>query len=133
MLGGQPHSLSPSVAGQRRLRRRIRDGSWRNLDTDEHEVIASENFEQKDRGEGNPDLLDDSAAVTLVPDRSAIETAIEYCCFDQQRFYAAKPRCIYNVKLVEWKDDVAYRFGVGSVHIDAWAQAYPKRTIVTLV
>ena len=93
-------------------------------------------FEQKDWGEGNPDLLDDSEAITMVkthfPDRPNIETAPELRCFDQQRYDSTKSWCIYNVMLVEWVGDVAYRLGVGAVHIDAWAQAKPQTTIVTL-
>ena len=34
--------------------------------------------------------------------------------------------------LVEWIGEVAYRLGVGTVHIDAWAQAKPRKTIITL-
>ena len=33
---------------------------------------------------------------------------------------------------VDWVDDVAYRRGFGAVHIDAWAQAEPQKTTVTL-
>lgn len=42
--------------------------------------------------------------------------------FDRQRYDAYKPFCLYNFLAVEWNDGVAYRIGIGKVHIDAWAQ-----------
>ena len=92
-------------------------------------------FQQKDRGEGNPDLLVDSEAITMekthFPDRPA-DSFSESCGFDQQRFDATKPWCIYNIMLVEFIDGVAYRLGVGIMHIDSWARANPKKKIIEL-
>ena len=99
-------------------------------------ISRSKTFQQKSRGEGNPDLLVDSEATTMekahFPDRPNIDTATEGCGFDQQRYDAEKPWCVYNIMLVEWKGEVAYRLGVGRMHIDAWAQANPKRKQIVL-
>lgn len=32
--------------------------------------------------------------------------------------------------LVEWKDGVAYRLGLGWVHIDAFHQAFPEENLL---
>ena len=89
---------------------------------------------QESRGEGNPDLLVDSEATTMeeqcFPDRPHIDTHGGH--FDQQRYDSEKPWCLYNIMLVEWIDDVAYRLGVGKMHIDAWAGAEATRKIITL-
>jgi len=91
-------------------------------------------YDQKSRGEGNPDLLVDSEATTMeeqcFPDRPHIDTGGGH--FDQQRYDGEKPWCMYNIMLVEWINDVAYRLGVGKMHIDAWAQAEATRKIITL-
>ena len=88
--------------------------------------------DQEFRGEDNPDLLVDSEATTMqvqcFPDRPHIDTGGGH--FDQQRYDGQKPWCMYNVMLMEWIDDVAYRLGVGKMHIDAWAQAEATRKII---
>ncbi|MCJ1282912.1 hypothetical protein MMC26_002238 [Xylographa opegraphella] len=90
--------------------------------------------EQESRGESNPDLLVDVDATTMeeqcFPDRPHLDTGGGH--FDQQRYDGEKPWCMYNIMLVEWIDDVAYRLGVGKMHIDAWAQAEATRKIITL-
>lgn len=90
--------------------------------------------DQESRGEGNPDLLVDSEATTMeeqcFPDRPHIDTGVGE--FDQQRYDGKKPWCMYNIMLVEWINDVAYRLGVGKMHIDAWAQDKATRKIITL-
>lgn len=92
--------------------------------------------EQEGRGEGNPDLLVDEEDVTMekqsFPDRPDVEKASDSSACDQRRFDTEKAWCLYNVMLVEWIGEVAYRLGVGTVHIDAWAQAKPRKTIITL-
>ena len=92
--------------------------------------------EQKGRGEGNPDLLVDEKDVTMekqsFPDRPGVEKAGDSSACDQTRYDTEKAWCLYNVMLVEWIGEVAYRLGVGTVHIDAWAQAKPRKTIITL-
>ena len=100
-------------------------------------ISRAKNFSQKDRGggQGNPNLLVDSEATTLekshFPNAPDINTSRNGYGFDEQRFDSDKPWCLYNIMLVEMKDDVAYRLGVGTMHIDAWAQAKPvKKTIV---
>lgn len=98
-------------------------------------ISRTKTFEQETRGEGNPDLLDDSEDVTLeksyFPDRPAVKISKVGDC-DPRRFDLAKPWCLYNIMLVEWKHGVAYRLGVGKVHIDAWAQARPQKKIIVL-
>ena len=90
--------------------------------------------DQESRGEGNPDLLIDSEATTTVeqffPDRPHMDTRGGH--FDQQLYDGQKPWCMYNIMLVEWINDVAYRLGVGKMHIDAWAQCEATRKIITL-
>lgn len=109
------------------------------LSSDKHyEVVRisrAKNFSQKDRGEGNPDLLIDSEATTLdkthFPNAPDINTSRNGYGFDEQRFDSDKSWCLYNIMLVELREDVAYRVGVGRIHIDAWAQAKPvKKTVV---
>ena len=93
---------------------------------------------QTDRGQGedNPDLLVDSEATTLdktyFPDAPDINTSNSGYGFDEQRFDSRKLWCLYNIMLVEVKGGVAYRVGVGTVHIDAWARAKPERKVVIL-
>ena len=92
--------------------------------------------EQTERGEEDPDLLVDEEAVTMektsFPDRPDVEKSTHSCACDQRRFDVSKPWCLYNVMLVEWEAQVAYRMGLGTVHIDAWAQAKPREKIITL-
>ena len=92
--------------------------------------------EQEGRGEINPDLLIDEEDVTMekqsFPDRPDVQKANDSSACDPRRFDTQKPWCLYNVMLVEWIDEVAYRLGVGTVHIDAWVQAKPRKTIITL-
>ena len=92
---------------------------------------------QKGRGDGNPDLLVDSEAMTLekqyFPKEPDINTSRNGYGFDEQRFDAGKMWCLYNIMLVEMMSDgVAYRVGVGTVHIDAWARAGAERKVVVL-
>ncbi|KAL8690679.1 MAG: hypothetical protein Q9218_003924 [Villophora microphyllina] len=97
-------------------------------------ISRCRNPDQKSRGEGNPDLLVDAEATTMgeqcFPDRPHIDTGGGH--FDQQRYDGEKPWCMYNIMLVEWVNGVAYRLGVGKMHIDAWAQAEATRKIITL-
>lgn len=46
--------------------------------------------------------------------------------FDKNHFDRETKWCIYNVMLVEWTDGMAYRVGVGRVHIDAFFEAKPR-------
>lgn len=54
--------------------------------------------------------------------------------FVQWDFYrfARKVYPLYNVLLVEWKDNVAYRIGIGKVHVDAFHAADPARDHVRI-
>lgn len=99
-------------------------------------ISRAQNSSQGDRGEGNPDLLVDSEATTLekthFPDAPDVNTSRNGYGFDEQRFDSKKPWCLYNIMLVEMREGVAYRLGVGTMHIDAWAQAKPEKKIVVL-
>lgn len=46
--------------------------------------------------------------------------------FDQTRYDLNICWCLYNVLMVEWQDGVAYRIGIGQVHIHAFDAASPK-------
>ncbi|MCJ1425593.1 hypothetical protein MMC29_003493 [Sticta canariensis] len=52
--------------------------------------------------------------------------------FDHTRYDAEKFFCVYNVMLVEWEEGVAYRLGLGWVHIDAFHQTFPEKKLITL-
>ena len=100
-------------------------------------ISRTKTVSQEDRGEGNPDLLIDSEATTLekfhFPDAPDVYTSQNAYGFDEWRFDSKKAWCLYNVMLVEIKEGVAYRVGVGTMHIDAWAQAKPERKMIVLV
>jgi hypothetical protein len=55
-----------------------------------------------------------------------------YFYIDRQKFDIYKPYSLYEVLMIEWRGDVAYRVGNGHVHIDGWAQAAPKRKLIIL-
>ena len=99
-------------------------------------ISRAMNFSQADRGEGNPDLLVDNEATTLekthFPDAPDINTSQNGYGFDERRFDSKKPWCLYNIMLIETRDGVAYRLGVGTMHIDAWAQARSEKKVIVL-
>jgi len=45
--------------------------------------------------------------------------------FDQTAYDADVCWCLYNVLLVQWEDNVAFRVGIGQVHIHAFDKAQP--------
>lgn len=87
-------------------------------------------------GEKHTDNIDDSEDVSMdfaqFPDEPSKAKVNDGCGFDRRRFDFHKPWCLYNIMLVEWKDGIAYRCGVGTCHIDAFAQAERKRRLITL-
>ncbi|KAI4190017.1 MAG: hypothetical protein L6R41_001072 [Letrouitia leprolyta] len=99
-------------------------------------ISRTKTREQKGRGEGNPDLLVDAEDVSIekqrFPDREDVMKANDSSGCDQRCFDTKKPWCLYNVMLVEWVGEVAYRVGVGTVHIDAWARARPRKRVIEL-
>src|SRR6266498_3241910 len=46
--------------------------------------------------------------------------------FDPNRYDLNICWCLYNVVMIEWQDDVAYRVGIGQVHIHAFDKASPQ-------
>ena len=79
--------------------------------------------------EGDRDVLAEPASY---PDEVSTADAAEYLPFDRQRYDAYKPLCMYEVLFVERIGGVAFRLGVGMVHVDGWAQEKPKTEIVVL-
>lgn len=65
---------------------------------------------------------DDTASVSSEPEFA----------FDHKRYDAEKLFCVYNVMLVERNEGVAYRLGLGWIHIDAFHQAFPERKLIVL-
>ncbi|KAI9763925.1 MAG: hypothetical protein M1839_006118 [Geoglossum umbratile] len=49
--------------------------------------------------------------------------------FDDRYYYYKKPWCLYNVLLIRWQDGVAYRLGVGRIHIDAFNSIAETKSI----
>jgi hypothetical protein len=47
--------------------------------------------------------------------------------FDSEKYELNVCWCLYNVLMVEWRDSIAYRVGVGQVHIHAFDGAEPQR------
>jgi hypothetical protein len=45
--------------------------------------------------------------------------------FDNQIFDPTIAWCLYNVMMVEWKGSVAYRLGIGAIHITAYDESSP--------
>ena len=52
--------------------------------------------------------------------------------FDLQYYDANICWCLYNVLMVEWQDNVAYRLGIGLVHIHAFDAAEPVKNRLLL-
>jgi len=64
--------------------------------------------------------------------RSLINTPDQvYKYFDEEAL-RDRPWCMLHVMLIERKDDVASRLGVGVVHEDAWVNADPKTMFLKL-
>jgi hypothetical protein len=57
---------------------------------------------------------------------------IEYARGFDYRWYEPKPWCTYNVMMVEWVHNIAYRLGLGKCHVDGFHQGNPQRKIITL-
>ena len=78
----------------------------------------------------------DSEDITMekqnFPDEPSIENDKWGLGIDRRRFDIYKPFCLYVILLIEWRGDVAYRIGTGSMHIDAWAQSDVVRKLITL-
>lgn len=67
-----------------------------------------------------------------IEDDTASDSSQPEFAFDHTRYDAEKLFCVYNVMLVEWKEGVAYRLGLGWVHIDAFHQAFPEKKLIVL-
>lgn len=65
-------------------------------------------------------------------DDTASDSSQPEFAFDRTRYDAEKLFCVYNVMLIEWKEGVAYRLGLGWIHIDAFHQAFPEKKLIVL-
>jgi hypothetical protein len=43
-----------------------------------------------------------------------------------EQVYTKAQYCLFDAMLIEWKEGIAYRLGLGKIHEDAWVQADPK-------
>lgn len=68
----------------------------------------------------------------ITHDDTASDSSQPEFAFDHKRYDAEKLFCVYNVMLVEWKEGVAYRLGLGLIHIDAFHQAFPEKKLIVL-
>jgi len=76
---------------------------------------------------------DVTTETNFFPDEVSNEDAQWGLPFDRQRYDAYKPFCLYEVLVVRWDGSVAYRIGIGKIHIDAWAKledTAKKKTIM---
>ena len=81
------------------------------------------------------DLDDDedtTAGPSFFPEEAPPEEDGQQLVFDRQRYDARKAFCLYEFLVVEWRGDVAYRIGIGKMHIDALAETEPKWKTITL-
>jgi hypothetical protein len=82
-----------------------------------------------DELDGDPDI---SMKPGSFPDLPTAEDASHWVPFDRRRYDPFKPFPLNEFLVVQMIDDIAYRIGVGRIHVDAWAQEPPKTEIVTL-
>jgi hypothetical protein len=52
--------------------------------------------------------------------------------FDLDHYSGDTGWCLYNVIMVQWRDEVAYRIGMGKIHIQAFDQAQPETKSIVL-
>ena len=55
-----------------------------------------------------------------------------YLEYDPIRFDSEKFWPVYNVLMIEWRDGIAYRLGVGKIHVDAFHRANAMRKLIVL-
>ncbi|MCJ1229516.1 hypothetical protein MMC12_006183 [Toensbergia leucococca] len=58
---------------------------------------------------------------------SQIHTGVNW-----QRYNLKKPWCLFNVMMIQRQEEVAYRVGVGKIHVDAFMQAKPEQKVILL-
>jgi hypothetical protein len=56
----------------------------------------------------------------------------DYFVFEPLHYSMYKPWPLYNVMLLEWENGVAYRVALGRVHVDAFWEARPRRSLIVL-
>jgi len=62
--------------------------------------------------------------------RKRVVQGQELDIFDRKAFDMYKLWPLYNVLLIEWKEGVAYRLGIGKIHIDAFDPVATRKTII---
>ena len=90
-------------------------------DFEERHRYPDENDSSNEEGCNDPPVNIESFGSNLHPEHLVPGYGFDKRCFDEH-----KPWCMYNVMMIEKKDGVAYRLGLGSVHIDAFFAASPK-------
>lgn len=75
----------------------------------------------------DPTLLD--TKISLAEDEM---NELDYVDFDTSRYNVTKPWCLYNIMLIETRNEVSYRVGLGRVHVDAFLEATPTYREVLL-
>ena len=81
----------------------------------------------------HPKPTEDIWSSNLSVDDYKIEGADDHLwTYDPRRYQPNKYYPFYKVLLVEWKDGIAYRLGIGQVHVDAFHHAQPYERLVAL-
>ncbi|KAK3174859.1 hypothetical protein OEA41_002105 [Lepraria neglecta] len=81
----------------------------------------------------HPNPTEDIWSSNLSVDDYKIEGADDHIwTYDPRRYQPNKYYPFYKVLLVEWKDGIAYRLGIGQVHVDAFHYAQPYGQLVAL-
>jgi hypothetical protein len=62
--------------------------------------------------------------------RKRVITGQELNIFDRKAFDMYKLWPLYNVLLIEWKEGVAYRLGIGKIHVDAFDPVASRKNII---
>ena len=52
--------------------------------------------------------------------------------FDSRVYSEKRLWCLFNVMMIEWKGNVAYRLAIGRIHVDAFLYAEPLKKVVHL-
>jgi hypothetical protein len=53
-------------------------------------------------------------------------------CFDTRAYDVKRPWCLFNVMMIQWKGDIAYRSAIGRIHVDAFLYANAAEKMITL-
>lgn len=62
--------------------------------------------------------------------RKRVISGQELNVFDRKAFDMYKLWPLYNVLLIEWKEGVAYRLGIGKIHVDAFDSVASRKNVI---